>query len=63
MSDSDLPGVHVTQERISDFCDGIFGKNRRANKQAWEGAAAVVVATVATSALAKNRKARKRGKR
>lgn len=59
MSGSDLPGVHVTQERVTDFCDGIFGVNRAANKRAWEDAAAVVVATVALSSAAKRRKASK----
>jgi hypothetical protein len=51
-----IPGVHVTKGGIDEFCDGIFGVNRRANEKAWKDAAAIVVATVA---LRSSRAARK----
>lgn len=54
-----LPGVHVTKGGIDEFCDGIFGVNRRANEKAWKDAAAIVVATVAYRSSRAARKARR----
>lgn len=33
-SKSSLPGVHVDQDRIDEFLNGIYGPNRKANSKA-----------------------------
>jgi len=58
MSNTTVP-VSVDPGRIEEFVDGIFGKNREANKKAYERAAVAIGAVVAYGAYRKARRGKK----